>query len=211
MPRPLRVAVAADPGGQGAHPDVASAVRRAAQALVDAGYAVEEREPPSVARANEIYTQIMTRFGRTTEELPSTTGLVGAEFQRFWDAWNPVWAAACGAPVFDPVSERAVLSYSWGTFLAETPLLLAPIATTPAFRVDQELDPERLAAWPAAMRMIVAVNLLGLPSVAVPVGVANGLPQVVQVIGPRFREDVCLDAAEAIEQRVGAITPVDPH
>ena len=67
-----------------------------------------QRDPPALARANEIYTQIMTRFGRTTEELPSTAGLVGDEFQRFWDAWNPVWAAACGKPVYDPMSERAV-------------------------------------------------------------------------------------------------------
>ena len=59
--------------------------------------------------------------------------------------------------------------------------------------------------------MIVAVNLLGLPAVAVPVGEANGLPQGVQVIGPRFREDACLDAAEAIEARVGTITPIDPR
>ncbi len=98
------------------------------------------------------------------------------------------------------MSERASLSYLWGTFLEETPLLLAPIATQPAFRVDAELDPDRLAGWPAALRMIVAVNLLGLPAVAVPVGEANGLPQAVQVIGPRFREDLCLDAAEAIEE-----------
>jgi amidase len=211
LERPLRVAVAEDPGGLGVHPDIATAVRRAAAALADAGYAVEPRDPPALVRASEIYTQIMTRFGRTTEELPSTTGLVGDQFQRFWDAWNPVWAAACGARVYDPVSERASLASAWGAFLAETPLLLAPIATQPAFRLDAELDPERLAGWPTAMRMIVAVNLLGLPAVAVPAGEANRLPQGVQVIGPRFREDLCLEAAEAIESRLGTLTPIDPR
>ncbi len=43
----------------------------------------------------------------------------------------------------------------------------------------------------------------------VPVGTANGLPQGVQLIGDRYREDVCLDAAEAIEQRLGVVTPID--
>jgi amidase len=43
------------------------------------------------------------------------------------------------------------------------------------------------------------------------VGESNGLPQVVQVIGPRFREDLCLAAAEAIEDRLGTITPIDPR
>jgi amidase len=58
---------------------------------------------------------------------------------------------------------------------------------------------------------MAAVNALGLPAVAVPVGIARGLPQSVQVIGPRYREDVCLDAAAALEERVGIFTPIDPR
>jgi amidase len=61
------------------------------------------------------------------------------------------------------------------------------------------------------MHLVVAVNNLALPAVAVPVGVAQGLPQGVQVIGPRFREDLCLDAGQAIEDALGIITPIDPR
>ena len=61
------------------------------------------------------------------------------------------------------------------------------------------------------MRMAMAVNTLGLPAVALPVGIRDGLPQAVQVIGPRYREDLCLDAAAAIEDRLGIITPIDPR
>ena len=32
----------------------------------------------------------------------------------------------------------------------------------------------------------------------------------VQVIGDRFREDLALDGAAAIEKAVGTITPIDP-
>ena len=64
--------------------------------------------------------------------------------------------------------------------------------------------------WLRAIRMIVVVNLLGLPSLALPTGIAGGLPQGVQIIGPRFREDLCLEAAEAIEERLGTLTPIDP-
>ena len=60
------------------------------------------------------------------------------------------------------------------------------------------------------MRLVVALNLLGLPAAAVPVGVADGLPQGVQLIGDRYREDLCLAAAEAIEDRLGVLTPIDP-
>jgi Asp-tRNA(Asn)/Glu-tRNA(Gln) amidotransferase A subunit family amidase len=56
-----------------------------------------------------------------------------------------------------------------------------------------------------------AVNALGLPAVALPVGIRDGLPQAVQVIGPRYREDLCLDAAAALENRVGIFTPIDPR
>jgi amidase len=59
--------------------------------------------------------------------------------------------------------------------------------------------------------MVVTINALGLPAVALPVGIEQNLPQSVQVIGPRFREDVCLDAAEAIESQVGIFTPIDPR
>jgi amidase len=60
------------------------------------------------------------------------------------------------------------------------------------------------------MRMVVPVNLLGLPAAAVPTGVGEGLPQVVQVIG-RFREDLCLRAAAAIEEACGILGPIDPR
>ena len=59
------------------------------------------------------------------------------------------------------------------------------------------------------MRMVLAVSALGLPAVVLPVGIAGGLPQAVQLIGPRYREDLCLDAA-AIEDRLGILTPIDP-
>jgi amidase len=39
---------------------------------------------------------------------------------------------------------------------------------------------------------------------------ATGLPIGVLITGGRLREDLCLDAAEAIEARLGVVTPIDP-
>ena len=59
--------------------------------------------------------------------------------------------------------------------------------------------------------MIAPANFLGLPAAAVGAGEADGVPRGVQVVGPRWREDLCLDAAEAIERALGTITPIDPR
>ena len=64
-----------------------------------------------------------------------------------------------------------------------------------------------------------AVPLLGLPAIAVPTGMTSArpgvsaaeLPMGVQLIGPRFREDLLLDAAAVIESRCPPMTPLDPR
>jgi len=44
----------------------------------------------------------------------------------------------------------------------------------------------------------------------VPAGMADGLPVGVQVMGGKYTELRCLAVAEAIEQRLGPLTPIDP-
>jgi Asp-tRNA(Asn)/Glu-tRNA(Gln) amidotransferase A subunit family amidase len=46
--------------------------------------------------------------------------------------------------------------------------------------------------------VLVAVNLLGLPAVTVGpgIGASSRMQQAVQLIGPAFARDLCLDAAE---------------
>jgi amidase len=60
------------------------------------------------------------------------------------------------------------------------------------------------------LRFISPANVLGLPSVAVPTGVCDGLPTGVQVYAERWRDDLALEGAKAIEQVVGQIAPIDP-
>ena len=50
-----------------------------------------------------------------------------------------------------------------------------------------------------------AMNYMGLPAAIAQVDLNDGLPIGVQIIGRRFREDQCLDAAEAIEKVVGVM------
>lgn len=53
----------------------------------------------------------------------------------------------------------------------------------------------------------MGANTLGLPSVVLPVKLDGAIPGAVQIIGPRFREDLVLNAAEIIEQHAGVFAP----
>jgi amidase len=87
---------------------------------------------------------------------------------------------------------------------------VTPVSNEPAFPISLDLiDAETTGRIIRAQMMQLAV--LGLPSVSVPTGVADGLPMGVQITAGRFREDLCLDAAAAIEARVPIPTPIDPR
>jgi amidase len=96
-------------------------------------------------------------------------------------------------------------------FLERYPLVVGPVSTEPPFEVGFDTTSQkRTDEVYRAQRLLVAVNLLGLPATAVPVGRAGGVPLGVQVIGTRYREDLTLEAAEVIEARHGLSTPIDP-
>jgi amidase len=207
--RPVRVALVPDPAGQGAARQVQDGVRKAAGALADAGYAVEEAEPPSItAAAKAALDMLNTPDIRAFWQRMSP--LLPADTQRFFAAFYQV----AGDP--DPVATiqsfvtRQSLLRAWGEFQETHPLIAAPIYTGIPFGAGTDLADGAVAGTIRGMCMAIAVNALGLPAVALPVGIADGLPQAVQVIGPRYREDLCLDAAAALEDRLGIITPVDP-
>ena len=50
------------------------------------------------------------------------------------------------------------------------------------------------------------INWLSLPAGVVPIGMIEGRPAGVQIIGRRFREDLILNAMQKIEDRVGILT-----
>src|ERR1700732_2345797 len=54
-----------------------------------------------------------------------------------------------------------------------------------------------------SIRVSLISPLLGVPALAVPVGCHRRLRPGVQILAPRFREDLCLDAGEVIEAAEG--------
>jgi amidase len=210
-PRPVRAAIVTDPAGQGTAAQVREGVLRAATALADAGYAIDEIEPPSIEAAAKTLLVMLATPGIRKGWHDILAPQAPVDTQRFMAAFFD----AAGDPdvmaaELSFMTRQAVLR-AWGAFQEEYPLIVAPICTEPPSEAGTDLDAGRVAETIHTMRMAIAVNALGRPAVALPVGIGNGLPQAVQVIGPPYREDLCLDAAAAIEDRCGTITPIDPR
>jgi amidase len=209
--RPVRVALVLDPGGRGTAPQVKAGVRKGADALVAAGYVVEEVEPPGIDDAAHALLVMLstpgTRLGYEQVLLP----LAPAPTRRFMtDFFEAAGNPDAGAAELAFMTRHALLR-QWEEFQQTYPLIIGPVATDVPAVAGTDLDEGQVAETIRSMRLTMAVNALGVPAVAVPVGIADGLPQAVQVIGPRYREDLCLDAAAAIEDRLGIFTPIDPR
>ncbi|HVL57937.1 MAG TPA: amidase family protein [Burkholderiaceae bacterium] len=207
---PIRVAVTTTAGMTDVDAAVVDAVRRAARWLAEAGYAIDEVEPPDMAEAAALWDTLAqgealhflaAQLERTADEgMRRAFGFMTQRTPRL-DAFGHMKALA----------RRTTLIRRWQLFLQQYPLVLAPVSGEPPFPQGLDVESQRsMDRVLAAQAPQFSVPLLGLPAVAVPTGVAGGVPIGVQIIGRRFREDTILDAAAAIEQRYASPTPIDP-
>jgi len=210
---PIRVAVvdrAEDLGGIPPKAPVMGALQQAARALADAGYEIVEQRTPGFARAFELWFEML---------IPEFRRFMHADFERDGDAGirTAMRFVLDNVPEQDveshlrALAERTRLIREWNLFLAHTPLVLTPVCTELPYAhgFDVESAARTMLLWREAATLM-AVPVLGLPAMAVPTGLAEGLPVGVQVVAPRFREDLALAAAEAIEARAPRLTPIDP-
>lgn len=210
--RPIRVALSADALGHGVHPAVKDAVLRAGGYLAAAGYAVEEADPPGWAQIAEDWDTIChTDALLFMREGFETHGDAGAQATfRFMTAHTHDLDKTAHLRA---LARRATHQRAWARFMETYPLILCPNSAEPPF--PQGIDTESQQSFDRVYRaqgFQLANPLLGLPGISVPTGLTEeGLPMGVQIIAPRWREDLALDAAEAIEARCPMPTPIDPR
>ena len=208
--RPVRVALTIDPAKGGVRADVAAAVREAGNALANAGYAVEEIEPPDVEGVAATWATICVNEMRHVTQ-PWIRKYGGAAINRSLDLTLAAVPDVGLDAYMKALALRAKHIRDWTLFMERYPLVVGPVSTEPPFEIGFDTtSAERHAEVTRAQRLLVAVNLLGFPAVSVPTGVAGGLPLGVQVIAARYHEDLCLDAAEAIEAQRPLPTPIEP-
>ena len=199
---PRRVAMCLRPDGLDTQPEVCTALLDAAARLRDAGWVVDEvAELPSLKDALAI--QITLWMGDGYDALVKAAQAEGDPGAIAALAGQAEAARAVGLPEFSSaLSRRLGIARAWGLFMERYPVVLLPVSAELPFPDDLDLQgPEAYArVWRAQMPMI-ALPVTGLPSLTVTTGMLGRTPVGVQLVGARFREDLCLAAGAAIEAR----------
>lgn len=205
----LTIAVMAEPPGGSTHPGVAAVVRRAADALANAGHRVVEVMPPEFELACATWGAQMN--GELTPNLPILESVMGEGGKAFLKLTQLAMPHVGLPELLAAQMQRNGLGRKWGLWFEEYPILVCPTWTQPAFVYDADIaDAAGAAATVELMRPVLPPNLLGLPAVVVPAGMADDLPVGVQVVGARYTDLRCLAIAEQIETACGIRTPINP-
>ena len=178
---PIKVAVSKDDFGFGLHQDVSLAIDRAASALTNAGYVVEEVEPPLVRETGEIgyrslLGEVKTLLGPDIQEHGSDI------LQAIFDDYHKVFPPFEGTELVSLLGHRSRYARAW------------------AEGVEGVAEVLGQAHWS------FIISYLGLPAGNIPTHVAQlpyrPVPIGVQIAGQRWREDLIVDAMQAIEREI---------
>lgn len=206
----LTIAVMAEPPGGSTHPGVAEAVRRAADVLSDQGHNVVEATPPSYELALLLWAVLL--FDGLHAIRDQLDMVMGESGKLLIDNALSTFPKISALDEYMSHAQRNGVAREWSMWFQDYPVLLCPTWSQPAFVADFDISSEAGSmATSELMRPVLPGNLLGLPSVVVPAGMADDLPVGVQVLGARFTDLRCLSIAEQIEDVLGLPTPIDPR
>jgi amidase len=198
----LRLAVFDDDGASAPTPEIAAAVRAAADALANLGVAVEERRPPEADRAATIYYD-MTR-GDGGAGVRAFLKSVGTE------RISPLFEQSLSsrsAPAMANTTEALAAFTRWDAyrntmlgFMKGYDALLSPVLPYVAPKHGTSFDP----VLQKGVGYAQIHNLTGWPAATVRIGTSpEGLPIGVQIAARPWREDVALALVRQLEAKFG--------
>lgn len=208
LPAPLRVAVTRNAHGYPMHPGITALVDRAAAALERVGYAVEEVEPPPITEPAAGWMSVaLAEIRATLDPLARQHG--SERVQQIFDWYYRMGKVAEGPAYLAGLAARTRMTRAWNVFLEAHPLVLTPFLMRPTYDWDYDAQGfEQTRDLFDAAIYSYGINYLSLPAGVLPVGLVEGLPAGVQIVGRRYREDLILDAMEAVEREVGTLHQV---
>jgi len=205
--RGWRCAFYTDDGVASITAETRQAVETAARALSVAGLVIEKVRPPGVECGHELWLKLFSRASVVQlRNVYAGHENQGGEFVR----WRLATADDSAPPSLDDYIsgwlERDRLRATLVDWMSDTPLIIAPVGATPAYKhgTHKVRVGEQILSTFRAFSYSQTFNVFNLPVVVVPAGKsAEGLPIGVQIIGRPFAEETLLAAARIIEEAVG--------
>ena len=205
LPEPIRVAFTKNAHGYPMHPEITRALERVAGWLSAAGYAVEEVEPPPITEPARAWFQVAVAEMKTML-FPLASQHGSPTIQQIFGWYERMANVVDAGGYMLGIAERTRMTRAWSVFLERHPLVLTPFLMRPTFPWNYDADSyENTKDLFDAAIYSYGINYLGLPAGVVPVGLVEGLPAGIQIVGRRFREDAILDAMTVVEGHVGVL------
>ncbi len=207
--KPLKIGFARTPFNNKIDAEIERGMDIAINGLQQAGCIVEEITPPQMIRAGEIWMQLL--FSETNIFLkenqhkvltPEMSNLIKL-YQQAADADTITLETVMYA-----MRDRVAIQRDWSRMFANIDMLLLPTSGALPFENDADFkNPQSVSTILQQQRYLTAINVLGLPSVALPTHIAETgaekTPVGVQLVGAMFDDWFCLDVAQMLEQQIG--------
>ena len=185
--------------------EVETAVRGALRVLEDLGAEVKQVAMPDFEHANSLHRLILLAEATSVHRarLEERRQDFGDDVRALLDQGRFVLAT----DYLDAQRARRGFCEAFDAVFETVDALVAPSIPIPTARIGELTisvggEPENVRL--ATTRNIRAINLTGLPVLAVPCGFhGDGMPIGLQIVGPKYREDRILRIGHAYEQATG--------
>ncbi len=192
-------------------PETRAAIHAAVHALERQGFHLKPFRPPSLEAARKLWHLFFVQCGAMFYE-PTIAGHTDQlsptfrDFLRIAEAQPPLTPQT----LLNAWAESDLLRAQLLAEMSECPLLLLPVAATPAFRHGERewLIEGQPVQYLDSMRYTQWFNLLGSPAAVVPVSHSpEGLPIGLQIAGRPYEDELVLTVAAALEADFGYTLP----
>lgn len=206
--RPIKVGLVT---GDGDHldPHVITAIKQVGTALEDAGYVVDEVTLP----LTEVFFTLWERLGALDLALglaPMLKDIDDSGLHAAISDWVTTLPEPTPQTFMAALLDRDFVMRAWTAFFAEYPLVVSPLMALPAIPRAFDIDhPGAMSELIHIGRWGVNLSAVAMPALAFPTGRVSGVPIGVQIFSRAWREDLLLDAGDALEDRFGVVTPTD--
>jgi aspartyl-tRNA(Asn)/glutamyl-tRNA(Gln) amidotransferase subunit A len=194
----LRIAYSADLGYATVDPEIADTVAAAARVFADLGAHVEACDPGFETIQDVFEMFFFAGIAATLDGIPEARR---AEMDPGYLRCAELGRRFSGTDLIKGWGKRDALGRHMNAFHQRFDLLLTPGLPLPAFAAGIEFPPDRgCRSWFDWSPFCFPFNFTQQPAASVPCGfTTSGLPVALQIVGPRYREDLVLQASRAYE------------